>query len=534
MLINRPLVTVFSVFVSLFLTSSYIYALDTDNSSKPAISENEMSLLYLKVVNLEAEGKYEEAIKILDEMLKVTENSTFYEKYIYMLIYLNDIDKSLEMSLKANKLYPDDIIFIKFLAQIYEFKEDYAKSVKYLDALIQKSDTNIDYVFIKASILVKMGQKTTALKEFNKLINMGNSKSEYYVNRGNLHQDMGNIKLAIDDYRSAVDIDRNMLALLRLSDIYLKENNKEESKKYLEMIVGSNETMVLPEIKLGEIYLEDKDYQKAIELYQNFAKKMEGKDKISVLKYLGNIQVSMGDYDNASITFEEILMLAPEDTLNYYSAGYLNELAEKNDKALAIYNDALKLQPNFASIIKRVSVIYLLDNKSEKSIEVLANIDEIERDVDYYRLLAESYLQEDESKQAVIILNEGLKSNPTSDEIFYSLAIAYDKLDKREDSIVNIKKANELSPNNPIYQNFLGYMYVLNEINLDEAIKLITSALDKDPDNAAYLDSLGWAYFMKKKYKKAYSYIERAAELAPDEKEIVDHLEEIKKKLKIK
>lgn len=533
MLINKPLVTIFSVFIYLFLTSSYLHALDTDSSSKPAISENEMSLLYLKVVNLEAEGKFEEAIKILDEMLTVEENTTFYEKYIYLLIYSNDIDKALKVSKKANKLYPDDIIFIKFLAQIYEFKEDYAKSVKYLDILIKKSDTNIDYVFIKASILVKMGQKNTALKEFNKLITMGN-KSEYYVNRGNLHQDMGNIKLAIDDYKKAVDIDRNMLALLRLSDIYLKENNKEESKKYLEMIVGSNETMVLPEIKLGEIYLEDKDYHKAVELYKNFAKKMDGKDKVSVLKYLGNIQVSMEDYDNASITFEEILMLSPEDTLNYYSAGYLNELAGKNDKALAIYNDALKLQPNFASIIKRVSVIYLLDNKSEKSLEVLVNIDELERDVDYYRLIAESYMQEEEDKKAVKVLNEGLKSNPTSDEILYSLAIAYDKLDKREDSVVSIKKAYDLSPDNPIYQNFLGYMYVLEKINLDEAIVLITSALEQDPDNAAYLDSLGWAYFMKKKYKKAYSYIERAAKLAPDEKEIVDHLEEIKKKLKIK
>ena len=534
MLINRHLVTVFSVFVYFFLTSSYMHASDTDNSSKPAISENEMSLLYLKVVNLEAEGKFNEAIKILDEMLAVEENTTFYEKYIYLLIYSNDIDKALEVSIRANKLYPDDVVFIKFLAQIYEFKEDYAKSVKYLDLLIKKSDTNIDYVFIKASILVKMGQKNKALKEFNKLISMGGSKSEYYVNRGNLHQDMGNIKLAIDDYRSAVDIDKNMLALLRLSDIYLKENNKEESKKYLEMIVGSNETMVLPEIKLGEIYLEDKDYHKAVELYKNFAKKMEGKDKVSVLKYLGNIQVSMEDYDNASITFEEVLMLAPEDTLNYYSAGYLNELAGKSEKALIIYNDALKLQPNFASIIKRVSVIYLLDNQSEKSLKVLANIDEIERDIDYYRLIAESYMQEEQSKKAVTVLNEGLKSNPTSDEILYSLAIAYDKLNKREDSINSIKKAYELSPDNPIYQNFLGYMYVLDKINLDEAIVLITSALEKDPDNAAYLDSLGWAYFMKKKYKKAYSYIERAAELAPDEKEIVDHLEEIKKKLKIK
>ncbi len=40
--------------------------------------------------------------------------------------------------------------------------------------------------------------------------------------------------------------------------------------------------------------------------------------------------------------------------------------------------------------------------------------------------------------------------------------------------------------------NYLGYMWVEQNENLDEAAQLIRRALDLEPGNGAYLDSLGW------------------------------------------
>ena len=99
------------------------------------------------------------------------------------------------------------------------------------------------------------------------------------------------------------------------------------------------------------------------------------------------------------------------------------------------------------------------------------------------------------------------------------------------------------------YRNDLGFIMADHDIKLDEAEKLIRSALDMDKkkqeklkeegeidevkDNSAYLDSLGWVLYKKKQYKEALPYMKKAVE---DEEEgnhleIWDHLGDVYKAL---
>ena len=55
----------------------------------------------------------------------------------------------------------------------------------------------------------------------------------------------------------------------------------------------------------------------------------------------------------------------------------------------------------------------------------------------------------------------------------------------------------ELDDENPDALNYLGYMYAEDGIMLDQAQTLIEKALEIDPNNGAYIDSLGWVYFKK-------------------------------------
>ncbi|HAL85771.1 MAG TPA: hypothetical protein DCM31_02080 [Deferribacteraceae bacterium] len=81
--------------------------------------------------------------------------------------------------------------------------------------------------------------------------------------------------------------------------------------------------------------------------------------------------------------------------------------------------------------------------------------------------------------------------------------------------------------------NFLGFTYADLSIKLDEAYSLIESALAKDPENPAYLDSMGWVLYRFEKYEEAYGYQIRALRKAPDEKEIRDHMKAILERLEI-
>ena len=63
--------------------------------------------------------------------------------------------------------------------------------------------------------------------------------------------------------------------------------------------------------------------------------------------------------------------------------------------------------------------------------------------------------------------------------------------------------------------------------NLDEAIELITRAVELNPDNGYYADSLGWIYFKIGEMSKAVIWLERAIRLAPDDPVIHEHLGDV-------
>ena len=79
--------------------------------------------------------------------------------------------------------------------------------------------------------------------------------------------------------------------------------------------------------------------------------------------------------------------------------------------------------------------------------------------------------------------------------------------------------------------NYLGYTFAEQGKNLDEAIELIKHALELDPDNGAYVDSLGWAYYKKGMYDKALRKLERATKLVSEDHIIRDHLGDVYYKL---
>jgi tetratricopeptide (TPR) repeat protein len=67
-------------------------------------------------------------------------------------------------------------------------------------------------------------------------------------------------------------------------------------------------------------------------------------------------------------------------------------------------------------------------------------------------------------------------------------------------------------------------MYAERGENLDEAIGLITKALELEPDNGYFIDSLGWAYYQQGRYPEALRELKRAVEKAKEDAVIFEHL----------
>src|SRR5210317_1103277 len=96
-----------------------------------------------------------------------------------------------------------------------------------------------------------------------------------------------------------------------------------------------------------------------------------------------------------------------------------------------------------------------------------------------------------------------------------------------------IQQSLDISNNSyPYILNYLAYLWVDNNRNLDKAEKMLIKAVeDSNYQDGAIIDSLGWLYFKKGDLKLAEKWISDAYRLEPSEPEIIDHLSQIYLKL---
>jgi len=85
------------------------------------------------------------------------------------------------------------------------------------------------------------------------------------------------------------------------------------------------------------------------------------------------------------------------------------------------------------------------------------------------------------------------------------------------------EKALDIEKDNPTALNSLGYILADTGMDTQKGLRLCRKAVEKNSQNAAYLDSLGWASYRCGKLNEARNWLRRALELAPQEKDIKEH-----------
>jgi tetratricopeptide (TPR) repeat protein len=78
--------------------------------------------------------------------------------------------------------------------------------------------------------------------------------------------------------------------------------------------------------------------------------------------------------------------------------------------------------------------------------------------------------------------------------------------------------------------NYLGYMLADRGVKLDDALAMLQKAVQLEPQNYAYLDSLGWVYFKLGQYPLAEENLRKASERVSTDPTVHDHLGELYEK----
>ncbi len=207
--------------------------------------------------------------------------------------------------------------------------------------------------------------------------------------------------------------------------------------------------------------------------------------------------------------------------------GQLAEIREEHAAALGWYR---QIRGGLLREQAQLRIAILLDSTGERAAaqELLRELQasdtewgDIVRDA--YLLEAELARRHGDAHAEIAVLDRGLLVFDDDASLRYNRALAYERTDRVDEAVADLRALVELRPEDPDYLNGLGYTLVDRTDALEEGLALILRAFELKPDSAAIMDSLGWALHRLGRNEEALPHLQRAFELQRDA-EIGAHL----------
>jgi tetratricopeptide (TPR) repeat protein len=445
---------------------------------------------------------------------------------------------------KVIQLDPEREVLRDMVIQEYFRRGDYKKVSDLLEMAIQKSPKSFSYWTLLAVAYRSDKQWEKATKAAEQAVRLDPSKFPAYQVIYEValeNQKFEEAKLALD--RAVAQNSDDYHFWIQLAELY--GNLSKEPKLGIQQATVTgfydhvlelepNDVSVL--ISVADYYAVNQNAKKAIEIYENILKKQPTAENIRIKEALSYILI--GDKQNAIQVLEKVVEHEP---LRYQVFSLLAEIYEElDDSAKAISNYRLSLSANSNQLSPHLKIV-LLDLKNKKIDDAVGELDAAREkfpntpQVSYFYGLV--YSEKKDYKKAIETLEDTIRlssgSNPDilDANFYYYYGAALERDGQFDKSIAQFHKAIELNPDFAEAYNYLGFMYADKNIKLEEARDLIERALSYEPENGAYLDSMGWVYYREGQVDKALTYLQRAITAIGEDSTVYDHLGDVYRKL---
>jgi tetratricopeptide (TPR) repeat protein len=425
------------------------------------------------------------------------------------------------------------------LAQLYFDQGDYAKIISLLESV---PDSRMDpaLLYLLGSSYAQTRELDKAEEVFKKALEREPDSEDIRRAYAESLMAEGKMEEARAQLQEIVKSDpQSPMSYVRLAQLDRQMGNFDDAGKELEQARGLAPDNL--EIPFQEAVLEDTlgNEAKAISLLQDVLKKTEKADgkynpaeannRAIYLQRLGTIYRSQEDYDKAIETYQRIVTLggdqAPRGEALIVETLQLNQ---KNHKAMQAAEAALKKYPkNRELLMLRASLLGQEGHRDEAVGQLEKMVTGNADDRDIYLSIAQIYSQAKLYAKAEEVIQKALALSNNPDDQEYArflLGSVYEREKKFDQAEEQFRKVLEVDPLNDAAANYLGYMLADRGVRLEESVKYIKDALKIEPNNGAYLDSLGWAYHKMNRNNMAQAPLEKAVKLIPNDPTIREHL----------
>lgn len=307
---------------------------------------------------------------------------------------------------------------------------------------------------------------------------------------------------ALDQARTLGESDPEVLS--RIADLYALSRQLDKALPFYEKLVEIKPSHPSAREKLAAAYRETGRFPEAVEVIESLVK--TNPLNLAAYDQLRDLHIRSENYEKALAAAEQALILASGDPARYDLVIRLCFEQRKNETALNHAREAVKRFPK-VPVFSLFEAMALTETK-----QTAAALKVFERTA-----------------------MEAANSHPDllDGDFYFSYGAAAEQSGQHERAVELFQKSIALDPSQAARSyNYIGYMWVEKGVNLEEAGQLIRRALEMDPGNGAYIDSLGWLYYKQGKYQEAFTELLRAAEALPEPDAVVfDHIGDAASKL---
>lgn len=273
--------------------------------------------------------------------------------------------------------------------------------------------------------------------------------------------------------------------------LLIRNNEFDRALSELDIVMEQNPESKDALFTSAVVNMDQKEFERAKSLFTRYIEASNNGDQARL--YLAEILIEEEHYDKASPLLRQI------QSRQYY----------------------LDAQIALSGVIAQ-------QNNIDAGLNYLRNID-VRGEEESVRLILEqdSLLRDfNQEGRSLELLTDALEERPEQPDLLYSRGLLAAQLNKIELIERDMRRLIEIQPENAHAYNALGYTLADQTERYDEALELISKALEYRPDDPFILDSMGWVHYRIGNNEKAIEYLERALELKQDA-EIAAHLGEV-------
>ncbi|HEX7362615.1 MAG TPA: tetratricopeptide repeat protein [Bryobacteraceae bacterium] len=471
-------------------------------------------------------------------------------KDVDSLIMIGRIDRVINNSVDAEAAFkkvlaidPDNPDAATGLASVYTDQGDPKAAANILEQLVKNSPSPRTLVLL-ATNYEQMQDYAKAADAYRKALQLDPSRAELKSGLAEDEARAGQFDAALKTYGELTKANpQDAEPYYGMSQIYRQQKNFAMAQKMIEKAKQLDPDN--PDIQLNEVLiLQDEgktaDAIAALKTLLDHTKKSsytpsQREYRAKLLEQLGLLYRSNQQYDEAVGAFQQIAATDPDLTA-HADAQIIDtyRVAKHFKQAQQVSDEAEKKFPDNRTLHEVRAQLFSDQGKTDQAIAEMKKLLNGKDDRQIYLAMADVYRQAKDYKNMGAVLDSAEKLSPTNKlkaGVLFVRGDMYEREKKYDQAEKSFRKLLAIdSKTDPTYAstlNYLGYMLADRGVRLEEAQRLIQEAVKLDPDNYAFLDSLGWVYYRLNRLPEAEHELARSVKLFSKDPTIHDHLGDV-------